>query len=303
MLLGIDQTSPAIYEGENNQNARALWPAPTMFPAVLHSVLAEARVFPAAQATGLVGADLIFREDHFDPVTRFRRGRLYRRKNVEQWRAAVHPGGEPTFSSSPTNHHSSRKDLETWESVDFRSLSNELLPSQLVIVLGSTVASTQWTIISWERTSTNEDLLSLRASRSYSSLPVLDLKDVSSDHVIRITQKFETLARDLFVATPAAIVDNCRDLCEAALLAKIQDKKPAFDQAEIGKLVAAFETAFPSEFFNVKNHSKVIQLCHSRRKTSEQVRRDVRDIVAQDAELCVLSVGAILCDLKLAHWS
>lgn len=89
LIIGIDQASGHIYEGSSTGNGRGLWPPPIITPA---EIVSEAREANKLGKNFLHEFDLIFREDYFDPVTKIRRGRFYKRSNGNtNWRVYCHP--------------------------------------------------------------------------------------------------------------------------------------------------------------------------------------------------------------------
>lgn len=293
MLIGVDDNTHLIYQGQNKAVSYALWPLPLLLPVKIVGIFESSE---GATSTGLTGAGMVFREDFFDPITRIRQGRLYHVGNLEKWITPLHPMGDiPLSYGAPIVVK--QRDLRTCNPVDFSAEIKDRSIRQMKLVLGNTVAATSWTISSWERTSTNEDLLTLRASISYGTLPLMTLGSVSASDRKLIESAYKHLENNLFVSSPEAIVDCCRDLCESVLLAKIRTVESDYQDAELGKAINKFFEIFKSEFKNVLNHAKVLQIYHSRRKLEEKVKRDLQSPSSQEAELCVLSVGAIICDL------
>ncbi|MFV8258305.1 hypothetical protein ACNQKP_10885 [Bdellovibrio bacteriovorus] len=298
MLVGVDENTHLIYQGQNKAVSYALWPLPLLLPVKIAGIFESSA---GATSTGLAGAEMIFREDFFDPITRIRKGRLYRVGNLERWITPLHPMGDiPVSYGAPIVVK--QRDLRTCTPVNFPVELNGKSVRQIKLVLGNSVAATSWTISSWERTSTNEDLLTLRASISYGALPLLTLGAISEVEKKLIEDEYKNLEDSLFVSSPESIVDCCRDLCESVLLAKIRTVDMQYQDAEIGKSIKKFSEIFKNEFKNVLNHAQVLQIYHPRRKLEEKVKRDLRAATSQDAELCVLSVGAIICDLGYGTW-
>jgi hypothetical protein len=75
-VLGIDERGRLYYEGEMMAGF-GIWPAPIV-------TIAEARMMGtgnlhSTRELSLSASSVVFREDAFDPVTRIRRGRFYKK--------------------------------------------------------------------------------------------------------------------------------------------------------------------------------------------------------------------------------
>lgn len=298
MVLGIDKNTHLIYQGLSKHNSYAIWPLPLLFPVKITGIFETSN---GSNSIGLVGADIIFREDYFDPVTRIRKGRLYRVGNIEPWITQKHPMGETPIPGG-YDINIKQRDICTCTPVNLQEELQGKSIKQIKLLLGNSVASTSWTISSWERISTNEDLLTIRATISYGTLPYMKLGSLEASDRKLIETAFKNLENNLFISTPENIVDCCRDLCESILLAKIRTTIPEYNDAELGKAISKFNEVFKDEFRNVLNQARTLQTYHSRRKTEEKVKKDLRAPTPQDAELCVLSIGAIICDLGYGTW-
>src|SRR5689334_21480833 len=90
--IAIDDNRWLYYEGTHSRFGHAIWPMPAVSIAtVLRSDVNIATKLPASDFIN--EAPMIFREDSFDPITRVRRGRLYKAPDSrpEDWRVQPHP--------------------------------------------------------------------------------------------------------------------------------------------------------------------------------------------------------------------
>jgi hypothetical protein len=90
-MFGIDVDKRLFYEGSPSLYGFGIWPSPFTSIATLIAQQGDWDSIPAT--ADLAWANLIFREDAFDPVTRIRRGRLYYRHQMQpaEWHVQRHP--------------------------------------------------------------------------------------------------------------------------------------------------------------------------------------------------------------------
>src|SRR5687767_14798624 len=92
--IGIHESEYLVYEGHIGEMGygRAVLPSPVLTPAWIISKKGDVVDLPES-ATWL--HTVIFREDSFDPVTRIRRGRLFKRADGQaqpfKWQIQAHP--------------------------------------------------------------------------------------------------------------------------------------------------------------------------------------------------------------------
>src|ERR1043165_4394277 len=96
--IGFHESEYVFYEGPIGFG-RAVWPSPVLSPASVIARKEDANQLPEA-ATWL--HKVVFREDSFDPVTRIRRGRLFKWADgyAQPYRWQVEP--HPAYSTDMT---------------------------------------------------------------------------------------------------------------------------------------------------------------------------------------------------------
>lgn len=298
MILGIDPLTHLVYEGFSHTNGHGIIPSPVVSPAA--HVIDKNNPLSGLSESPIIDLNvpLVFREDAFDPVTRIRRGRLYRRGEKTRWIVSRHPLGSIDPNHGP-EFPASTKELQSFEATHFPDEPQ----SQRTIVLGSKRAPTFWTVVGVETISTGEDLITLRARTSFGALPELRIDQIPAKERTVISSKLEKLTDEVYRAGADSVVDHCRESTTAILSARLREVLPDSLGLDLGGLIKVFEgNESLKHHQNVINIAKTISRFHPRRKTSEQEKRDLRPIHEQDAQLAVLGVGSVLCDLGWAEW-
>jgi hypothetical protein len=300
LYIGIDSSDGMVFEGGSTYGAKTLWPLPLFTPAKLISDYSEGDSFVVGEIDCTTLAENLFREDSFDLVTRIRRGRFYKRRSVaqpENWTVTIDP-------SVPVEMYPKQRRAVSFESVnpsDFEIKSGQ----QQIVILGSRAAFSIWTVIHKEVVHTSEVLVTLKARQSFGGLPEIDWGRLP-DKTGSVRGKIESLRDDLYRAGAESIVDRAREAATAILSAYLQSEG---ETGAIGKDLGALTELLDKK--NGKNSKRVVrcaaeipQRLHSRGKHAEQEKHDnLRPICEQDAELAVLCIGVMLCDLGWAKWN
>lgn len=300
MYIGIDSSDGRVFEGGSTYGAKTLWPLPLLTPAEFISDYSEGGSFVVGEIDFTTLAGYLFREDSFDLVTRVRRGRFYKRRSVaqpENWTVTIDP-------SVPVDMYSKQQRAVSFESVNPSELEITSGQQQIVI-LGSRAAFSIWTVIHKEIVHTREVLVTLKARQSFGALPEIDWGRLP-DKTGLVRGKIESLRDDLYRAGAESIVDRAREAATAILSAYLQSEGEA---DAIGKDLGALTDLLDKK--NGKNSKRIVrcaaeipQRLHSRGKHAEREKHDnLRPICEQDAELAVLCIGVMLCDLGWARWN
>lgn len=299
MFIGVGRHDELVFEGTGVYGARVVWPLPLLTPAkFVFNMSLSTQLVPDVNVS-LEKSGYLFREDAFDPVTRIRRGRFYKR----------HEGAQPerwTLRKPPPMEVNART-----EDVDAYTFSS-IAPSeigvkgnqQLLVVLGAGEAFSIWTVINKETVHTREILVTLKSRQSFGALPEVDWNLVPDKSGL-VKGKIEGLLDDIYRAGAESIVDRAREAATAILSASLQSEHVSeANGKDLGALIELFEKQ------NGKNSKRIIrcaaeipQRLHSRAKHAEQEKLDgLRPIREQDAELAVQCIGVMLCDLGWARW-
>lgn len=301
MYIGIGESDQLVFEGSSTYGAYVIWPRPLLTPAkFVFDVSSETQLTPA-EISSFVSAEYLFREDAFDPVTRIRRGRFYKRKQgaqPEHWTVMV----SPPLAADTLLLQKRAVTFEPLIPSELDVRSNQ----QLLVILGAERSFNIWTVANKEAIHTREVLVTLKSRKSFGVLPEIDLSKLTDEnHMVR--GKIEALLDDVFRAGAESIVDRAREAATAILSAYLQsDGVPEANGKDLGALIELLEKQ------NGKHSQRIVrcaaeipQRLHSRAKHAEQEKHDgmMRVVTEQDAELAVQCIGVMLCDLGWASWS
>ncbi|WP_155901513.1 HEPN domain-containing protein [Mariprofundus ferrooxydans] len=288
--------------------SRAVWPAPVLVPAAIN--LASEPTLSPAKMDSWSGAQLVFREDSFDPVSRVRRGRFYKQHggqpNRNDWYVIIAPPVS-AFSSEIDNRTPGlvKKSVFTYQSYKLTAQLNGLGGDQALIVLGQDEASTVWAIINVETIHSGEELVTLKARQSLGALPAVNWEKVPELSKSIVREKLDSLEHDFRKAGVESVVDRAREAATAILSAFLQAQGVVEAKGmDLGGLVnLLIERHGKHQNRIIACASEVPARLHSRAKHAEQEKREnLPPIREQDAELAVLCVGTVLRDIGWAEW-
>lgn len=295
MNIGIDDNLNLIYESTGAWGY-ALWPPPFLFPCNIQSVL-DKEIWPV-QVSPRFEIKYLFREDSFDPVSRIRRGRLYRRTLQQQpssWHVYPHPALQGA-TKRPNKDDVVRRDLITFESFRLEIEVPDLLTLQPLFVLGTTERFTLWTLVSIEGIAGGEEMVVLRSRQTFGSLPRILMENIPELRRTKVMEMLNKVSEEVYKSGPESVIDCCRDAASAILGAYFNE-----DEKDLGPLVKKLSS--PPDHREVsRDCADLVRLFHARAKPSEQAKRKPRPITEQDAELAVQCLGTLLCELGWARW-
>lgn len=291
MIQFLTMARNVLLEVDENGVCRAVRPTPITTGASCADI-------PIAAGTGSLSG-LLFREDSFDPVTRIRRGRLYRlipgRQEIGKF---THwPDGPWPATHIGWNGDQRYEPLSLTRQVeDARRLERSLM------YLGESPWATPWRVVGMERVSTGEFLFTLRSASLFGALPGLadalrGLSTVLPDRQAverSLSSLVDTYNRQEAVAT----VDAAREATRIVLASWIGETATGKDLGDVIELV-------PPERKLVAWAASVINRLHPRGKSSERERQarggaTLRQPSEEDAAVCLGLVGMILRDIGWA---
>ena len=290
MMIGIDGNTKLVYEGQTGFGY-GLWPTPMLSVATIVSDSVELRTLPTS--ADLFSAQIVFREDSFDPVTRIRRGRLYRTPSTQPqtWRVLLHTNiqgpGQPItmpLHGFDSNFMASERD----------KLKNALL------ALGSADAYTLWRVVGIERIVTGEDLLTLRARSSLGVLPELNESAVPVDARAKVVETLGKLSEAAYRAGPESIVDRARDVAQWCIGTWFSNRENDAKLRLIDLWVLAGKVP-EDDFAVIRNIARSLARLHARVKPNVQEEKNTRPVSEDDAEFALAAVGMLLREIGWAR--
>lgn len=295
--IGVDVTEGLVYEGAREQGMGVL-PTPMLFVATLLSRDISLDEIPKQDNLDL--AQLLFREDSFDAVSRLRRGRLYERgegSQPQQWRVKPHPGTTHVgahFTTAGIYPHI----LHGFRAFPARlKLNAGAQPS--ILAFGTRSAFSLWRIVDIERTVTGEDIVTVRARSSLGLLPELLDSAVPVDALGKVKEALETLAQSAHTSAPSSVIDRARDValtCIGAWLGERKDNS-LLRTKELGELA---KVADQENHVITASVARSIARLHASAKPNEQERRSARPPLEADAEYALAAIGLMLRDIRWA---
>jgi hypothetical protein len=291
--IGFNQNDYAFYEGEIGFG-RAIAPSPVLSVATFISTPTDIAAIP--ESTTRLNK-FVFREDSFDPVTRIRRGRIYKWADgyaqPHRWRVQPYPGSHDEqqlarFQGPLT------KDLFSWAAWPaFQQLGRR---TSVLLALGSRDAYTLWRVVDVERVVTGEDLITLRAHNSLGILPALNASAIPMDGREKVLQTIEKLANAAYTTSePEAVIDLARAAAQWCLGTWLADKRGRsdFKGKDLGHLISELE-------HREKDIAMLIARFHSRAKPNEAHNFQSRPVTDEDAEFCLAGIALLLRELGWA---
>lgn len=290
MMLGLDERTKQVYEGDSYTGYGVL-PLPVLSFATI--IREEADFGPLPIGCDLFKADLLFREDSFDAVTRIRRGRIYKAypDKPSDWRVISHALFDGHSSAEP-------RKLVTFDTRSVVSSRPDF--ESALIALGTRDAYSLWRVVSIERTVNGEDFLTLRARSSLGILPELIESKVPSQQLEKVRETLNKLAEAAYRAGPESIVDRAKDAAQWAVGTWLADQRdePDLRKKDLGKLAAALDGEATAVLQGV---SKVLARLHARGKPNVQEEKGSRDVTEDDAEFALATVGLLLREIGWAR--
>jgi hypothetical protein len=297
-MLGIafQENEGLFYEGHMGYG-RIVSPSPVL---TIATILKNPEDVKAIPATHTLATQFVFREDSFDPVTRVRRGRMYKwpegQAQPHAWQVYPNPSHGPREAQDANNNGGRlNKTLYGWRAWQaFAELGGP--NSRVLVALGIQEAFTLWRVVDIERIVTGEDLITLRARGALGVLPELNAGAIPVDGREKVFETVDKLSAGAYRAGPEAIVDLARGAAQWCLGVWLADKKGNAElrQKDLGALAKMLEDT------REKDIAMLVGRFHSRAKPNEQERLASRPITEEDAEFALASIGLLLRELGWA---
>lgn len=295
--LGIERNQLLVYEGDSTWG-HAVWPMPVIIP--VHIIDVDSSIPDLNNS--IYHIPYIFREDSYDPVSRVRRGSLYisNQSQPTHWQVYPHPAVEVEHKDT-NNVGVLTKELFTFHSFNIRSELKRIEISDPLFILGTNDNYTIWTLVNTESSALGGSLVYLRARQSFGSLPKILVNMIPENGRDQVAAALESLSEDIYRAVPASVVDRCRNAVTTILSIHLQNEGTSKPGKDLGGLVNILIGEKGEKLKRIViGSSTIINIFHSRGKNSEQERRQLRTVTERDAELSVMCVGAVLCELGWA---
>lgn len=284
--IGVDQSTHDLYESVAD-SWHPVWPsAPVLSVAAF--VAPEEN---APTLNELDRAEMVFREDSFDAVTRIRRGRFYGSSSdlrPSTKFTLLHPVyGDAGSNSVQVGSKYCERSLFVFDQLQGR-------PSQHIVAIGS--GDSLWRILGAERIVTGEYLVTLKARHALGVLPELNADAVPERGRQKAIELFEKLVDSAYRESPVSVVDNAKDAaqwCLATWAAHKWSDESLFEK-ELGPLISCVEAKGKEKPKIILSTSHILARLHPRRKPNEQERLSLRPLIEADAEFALAAMGLLL---------
>lgn len=239
----------------------------------------------------IASQEVVFREDSFDPVTRIRRGRLYKGgRGAHRWEQ-VRIDNSQVFNWGTMHPDAS---YDPWEP----DVGPEAVRGR-IIEIGEGNFTTKWRIVDVERISIGHILLTLRSHSLFGLVPELlaTLADMSGETVDgkKVQVALDALVDTFHRQLPTSTVDAARETARVVLAAWMGAAAGARDLGDVIPKI-------PGQLHLVRKAAYIINRLHPRGKSAEQERQAnsgnaLRPIAYEDAGTSVQLIGLILREI------
>lgn len=292
--LGICKISSRLYEGNPDSGA----------PVVNHTPLTPITFVGVDQhhapqkSRGLNGH--IFRELSFDPITKIRRGTVYRLNEHQpvDWR--IHDQSRKDIEFSAWGNGVAQKIEVIGYNADSLAYLRELkkLPK---VILGEPPYQSFWKLLSIEAQFDGQPLLTLKAMTSFGDVPDLLVEQIPETARAELVKRIEYVesAASRFVAIET--IDACRTALSVVFGALADNLELDLGQG-INKRLAANKESNPKGNGQdlVTCNGDIVRRLHSRTKPNEMKRHNTRAVSDEDANLALNCLWFILVELGWA---
>lgn len=312
IAIGVDENTALHYEGSPTLYGHAIWPTP--FLSIASHIGTFANWTRSTHVSNLQNAEMVFREDFFDPVARIRRGRLYTRStaaNPATWHVQRHPAysarGQSNMSGPNTIVGQDANGFIQTRLITFVSwtASESFFANRrnAVLILGFADRVASHTILDVERLANGEELITVRTRASLGILPELIESAIPEAFSALALEQYEKAANAAFRDDAESVVDRCREAAAAALIAeRSQFVEP--NSTNLGKDLGDLANFFTTPQFGEKggrvilsNSARIIARMHARSKSSERVNKGHGALTEGDAECALSLLGTIYREL------
>jgi len=304
MYLGIDNNTGLAYEGAGGADIPSI---PT--PAVTQAKIVERIGELAGLPQGLFSDALswVFREDSFDPVSRTRRGRLYQpymNSQPHSVRVSPHPYDFAGRWPGANPEQNFQKTLHVYTQCS-QLLNMPAKGMGAILALGSPEATSFWRIVQTEMLVNRAVMVTLKALSAYDILPELDVVQIHDEGFRADARRvLEKVLDAAFRESPDSVVDRCRNALTVLMsrwLAQQGHGRKVLEW-DLGDVSDAIGKP-PYSRICPANMGRIVAQLHNRTKENVVVKKGLRSLVEEDAELAIQAVGLTLRDLGWAKAS
>lgn len=292
--LGVCKSSGRLYEGNRDSGA----------PVVHHSTILPIKFIGAAGPTTLKEFDgcsgVIFREESFDPITKIRRGRVYRLNESQPVPWRVQDPSRKDLDFEPWANGAAQKLDTVSYNIDSLAYLRGVKPLPKV-VLGQEPFQTNWKILAIETQYDGKPLLTLKALSSFGAVPELIENQIPAQAKKLLVEAVDNVEAVASRLGPTETVDACRSALSVVLGALAENLT-----LDLGEGIKRRKDA--NLLVNRKgngqdliiHNAEIVRRLHSRGKPNESVKLNTRPISDEDANLALNCLWFVLVELGWA---
>ena len=236
---------------------------------------------------------LLFREDHFDPATRIRRGRLYEKAN-ETW--------------APKNA-TPRPYADFHINALYKTAACQIKGGWTAI-LGDNNAQSYWTVVFSEKAGLDAHYLTLKSKTYFGVLPDVNRDAIPEANRQDILGALEAVVEAAPIQAPQPVIDACRNAACHMISTQFPESNSTGkkDLGELvtwllseGKFKSCTDAAGALVYLLEASSSHLINRLHTRAKANAAAQHGTRPVSQQDANLAVDAIAFLLQDFGWAE--
>jgi hypothetical protein len=293
--LGICKRSGRLYEGNSSAGIAINYHVP-IIPIEFVGVDMQ------QDNPSLNQPNLVFREDSFDPITKIRRGRVYKEVigHNQPWR--VHDFARTDLKRVQWDQGEAQE-LEVTSYYAAPLFQLRQMTSLPKVILGKTPHHTYWKILSIETQYDGKPMLTLKAISNFGTVPELVLNQVPEIAQKPIQDALENVEVAANKIGSVETVDACRNALSIVFGALAQDTTLDLGQGishriKVNKAESKNPNANGQDL--ITQNADIVRRLHPRGKANEMVRRNTRAISQEDANLALNCLWFVLVELGWA---
>ena len=303
MILGIHESNRLVYEWDSLNAGIAITPLPLISQISFGHNFDEVKL-SLATSHHCFEYQYIFREDSYDPVSRTRRGRIYKASTTkpENWSIIPHPAHLYRKIDLTGEGQLQMQRMYTFYNFSFSQVLSKISGARnLTALIGIRDVFTKWVIISNEIGFNGQEMVTLKATNTMDIIPEIDMSKIHVDEHSTINEKIDKFLDVAYHSSVESIVDRAGEVCLALLLAAVRIKD--VDLRGLTLDLAIKKLGSDSRYSDKKmlmTSAELLRLLHSRGKLSFQDKYKTRSLNYHDAQTAIDCLSTVIYELELA---
>lgn len=231
---------------------------------------------------------LVFFELSFDPISRIKRGKLYKLDESPQPNSLYPSSSGGVYQISSSNAQNS---VQAYKFISY-DLTRSFSARDTFLIFGNSRFETRWKILSIDASVTNEEVLVLQEVNSIGSIPSLNKNTIPERYYSEIQTEYDSLLAELN-SSPESVIDHCRDVATSLLSAIIGDIEKK-ERVDLGKLISRLD----NKFLVIKSSAGIVNRLHPRRKPNERAKYELHELSRAESDFAVQCIFQIIREMK-----